>query len=155
MNTKEIEDTVDKHAQKYLASCAPSLAEMLLKVRKSVGSDYSAEQDRDQNTNIGLGNIKNKTIAGQTFRHVQDTPSAEPFAKRIDDLLAADKPVGIFLQNPDGFHGFVIAGKENGNYVLFSKHSELGNGEGKLTLRQEMTEAELNAVADRDAIFLE
>lgn len=155
MDILEIEAVVDQHAQTYKASCAPSLAEILLKVKKAVPTDYTIEQDRDKDANVGLTNIKNKTIAGETFRHVQDTQSSEPFSKRIDDLLAGEKPVGIFLQNPHGFHGFVIAGKENGKYVLFSKFSELGNGEGKKTLRHELTEAELNGFADRDAIYLE
>ncbi|MEA3211561.1 MAG: hypothetical protein QOE70_4618 [Chthoniobacter sp.] len=131
MDIPAIENIVDKHAQKYAASCAPSLAEMLLKVKKAVAADYYAEQDRDKDANVGLANIKDLTIAGETFRRVQDTNSQDPFSKQIDGLLEANKPVGIFLQNPNGFHGFVIAGKEKGKYVLISKISEFGKGEGK------------------------
>jgi len=155
MNIQQTEAIVAQHAQKYRSSCSPSLAEMLLKLRGAVPIDYSAEQDRDQDTNIGLANIKDKTIAGQTFRHLQDTTSAKPFSERINDLLAADQPVGIYLPTPFGFHGFVIAGRDQGHYVLLSKFSEEGQGQGRITLKAILPENDINAFAHRDTIFLE
>ncbi len=120
MIINQIESIVEQHSQKYRSSCSPSLAEMLLKVRGAVAIAYYDEQHRDQNTNVGLNNINNRTIAGQTFRRLQDTPSVKSFQQRIDELLAAEKSVGIYLPTQFGFHGFVIAGVEQCSYLLLS-----------------------------------
>ena len=155
MNIQQVESIVGRHSQKYAASCSPSLAEMLLKLRGAVAHDYYDEQHRDQNTNVGLANINNQTIAGQTFRRLQDTQSPKTFRERINELLAADKPVGIYLPTHLGFHGFVVAGIEQGHYVIFSKFSELGNGEGAVTLKAFLPEASVDSFRDHDCIYLE
>ncbi len=98
----QIEAIVDQHVQKYRNSCSPSLAEMLLKIRASVEQDYYVEQDRDQDENVGLTRIGNRTIAGQTFRHLQATPSTKCFTQRINDLLAGGHPVGISCPHRSG-----------------------------------------------------
>jgi hypothetical protein len=152
---EETRNVVDQHVQWYRDSCSPSLAEMMLKMRGAVSADYRAEQDRDQNQNVGLSNIKDKTIAGQTFRHLQDKPGDKSFRERVNDLLAADRPVGIYLPTSFGFHGFVIAGREDGQYVFFSKWSEQGHGEGSITLQAMLPEEELDIFSDRDCIYLE
>lgn len=128
---------------------------MLLKLRGAVPLDYTAEQDRDRDTDVGLTNIKDKTIAGQTFRRLQDNQSPKSFSERINDLLAADKPVGIYLPTPFGFHGFVIAGRDQGHYILLSKFSEEGQGEGRITFKVILPENDINAFVNRDTIFLE
>lgn len=155
MNFVQIKAIVDQHAQKYRDSCSPSLAEMLLKLRRAVAIDYYDEQNRDQNVNVGLKHINNKTIAGQTFRRLQDTSSQKSFRERIDDLLIAGKPVGIYLPTSFGFHGFVFAGRDHGHYLLLSKFSEEGRGEGKITFGACIHENDLNAFSGRDCIYLE
>jgi hypothetical protein len=155
MNIQQIESIIDGHAQKYQNSCSPSLAEMLLKLSGAVSADYYDEQHRDQNDNVGLSNINNRTLAGQTFRRLQDTPSSNSFHGRINELLTTGKPVGIYLPTQLGFHGFVIAGIEHGLYILLSKESERGNGEGARTIKVFLTEAQIDAYYDRDCIYLE
>ena len=155
MTPDQFKAVVNQHAQRYRDSCSPSLAEMLLKVRGAVAMNYYDEQERDKDQNVGLKHINNQTIAGQTFRRLQDTASSKNFRERIDELLAADKPVGIYLSTPFGFHGFVIAGREQGHYLLLSKFSEEGNGEGRITFEARMPEDALNAFAGRDCIYLE
>lgn len=155
MNIRQIEHVINQHAQKYEASCSPSLAEMLLKLRGAVALDYYVEQHRDQNSNVGLANINNRTIAGQTFRRLQDTESPRGFGVRINEFLAADNPVGIYLPTQHGFHGFVVAGIEQGQYIVYSKFSESGHGEGAVTLKASLPEAAVDAFRNCDCIYLE
>jgi hypothetical protein len=155
MKLAQIETVVDLHEQKYRNSCSPSLAEMMLKVDGAVASDYYDEQHRDMDSNVGLANIQNKTIAGKTFRHVKDIQSSKPFRGRIEDLLGAERPVGIYLPTPFGCHGFVVAGRQGGNYVLLAKFSEEGHGEGRITLKVLLPEADLDQFHARDCIYIE
>lgn len=68
MDIESVLSIINSHRQMYEASCSPSLVEMLLKLSGAADADYYDEQIRDQNNNIGLTNIKNKTIKGKTFR---------------------------------------------------------------------------------------
>jgi hypothetical protein len=155
MKLSEIEVVVDRHEQKYRNSCSPSLAEMMLKIDGAVSFDYYDEQHRDRDDNVGLANIKDKTIAGKSFRRLQDVRCDKSFSERVDGMLAAERPVGIYLPTPFGYHGFVIAGKQDGNYILLTKFSEVGNGEGRITLRVLLPESGLQQFRERDCICIE
>ena len=147
-------ETINAHRQKYLNSCSPSLAEMLLKLEKAVDPDYYDEQDRDQNQNVGLQNIKDKTISGITFRSFQ--PGGGTLKDKIDYELGAGRFLGVYLPDQMGFHGFVIAGKVNDEYVLLTKHSELGGGEGKFTIHMGLfTSFVPQLEGKRDVIYYE
>lgn len=132
MKTKEeIRNIVDEHAQKYFDSCSPSLAEMLLKLVDAVSLDYYDEQNRDQNEQVGLKNILGKVIAGKTFQKII-AKDGETLTEKVKSKLVEGKSVGIYLPIQK-FHGFVIAGIEDNNVLLLTKHSEMGQGQGQVT----------------------
>ena len=129
---------------------------MLLKIEGVVPLDYYEEQERDKDNNVGLGNIANRTIKDRTFRCLPNTSGTESFRERVDELLASGRPVGIYTEtSPSKFHGYVIAGKDQGKYVLLSKHSEEGAGQGRITETVLLSKQELDALKDRDCIYLE
>jgi len=130
----KIFDVINHHHQKYRNSCSPSLVEMLLKLENAVPGDYYDEQDRDKDQNVGLANIANKTIYGLTFRRFDAQVENKSLQQRIDEELAKGQFLGVYLPVGGGVHSFVIAGKVNQEYLLLSKYSELGNGEGSQTI---------------------
>jgi len=154
MNTA-IFDTINQHHQKYRSSCSPSLAEMLLKLAGAVPLDYYAEQDRDQNQNVGLKNIENKTIKGITFRKYKPQDEGKSLQQKIDEELSKGRFLGIYLPLGGEYHSFVIAGKVNQEYVLLSKYSELGNDEGKQTIENYIPSHLIPGLERFDIIYYE
>src|SRR5207302_7618945 len=118
-------------------------------------ANYYAEQDRDQNRNVGLENIEDKTISGITFRKFKPQVEAKNIQQRIDEELSKGQFLGIYLPLGGGFHSFVMAGKVNQDYVLLSKCSELGGGEGKQTVEYYIPAHRIPELERFDLIYYE
>lgn len=125
---------------------------MLLKLEGRVPSDYEVQQDTHKDKNVGLDFAKEKTIEGLTF-HQHNTDKDGPFIDRIKAELAAGRFVGVYTQNPHGYHGWIVVGVDNDKLVLRSKPSELGRGEGRITISEELPIADAVPAKMTDCVF--
>jgi hypothetical protein len=150
----------DLHQQNYPGSCATSLAELLLKLEGQIPPDLQKHEPGTQST--GLTYLKDKTYGPVTFRQF---PRNEPLSDLVERELAAGRGVGVFFENKHfhptmgGIHGwaivdvFDVAGVKN--IRLLAKQSELGQGEGKVTLEKAIKLTDLNTGPVTDAVTYE
>jgi hypothetical protein len=148
-----------QHNQLYRTSCSPSLIEILLKLEGLVAPDWFEEQEKHKGDNVGLEPYLNQAVHGGTIRRIQDELSPEvSFVGRIDQLLADDKALGIYLRNPDGsgFHGWMIYGRDNdGRYLAATKGWNPQTNKGDQTILAKIEAPYLEASSDRDCIYIE
>jgi hypothetical protein len=156
MDVPEIIRIINAHRQQYACSCSPSLVEMLLTLAGAVPLDYYGEQDRDRNDNVGLANIRDKTLFGKTFRRFNSAEEEMMLIDRIRSELAAGKFLGIYLCVDNTFHGWVIAAIwQEQHLLLLSKDSERGGGEGCRTIGLWYPVADIRFIEHRDCIYYE
>ncbi len=150
----------DLHQQNHAGSCATSLAELLLKLEGENPPDLQQHEPGAQST--GLTHLKDKAYGPMTFRAF---PRNEPLSDLVERELGAGRAVGVFFENRQfdpamqGVHGwavveiFDIGGIKH--VRLLAKQSELGHGEGKVTLDKTIPLADLNTGPVTDAVTYE
>ena len=150
----------DLHQQNHLGSCATSLAELMLKLEGQIPPDLQKHEPGAQST--GLTHLKDKTYGPVTFRQF---PRNEPLSDLVERELAAGRCVGVFFENRHfdptmgGIHGWVVvealdvAGVKH--VRLLAKLSELGRGEGKVTVERTIRLTDLNTGPVTDAVTYE
>jgi hypothetical protein len=121
---------IHQHRQLELPSCIPSSVEMVLKLTRSVPTDYFELQQAWGNKLDGnFRDFDGRTIAGLTFsqRFTQPRGRGFPLAKlfaAIDAELEQDRYVIIALRagGPNSYHNWVIVQRSaDGEYTAVSK----------------------------------
>jgi hypothetical protein len=120
---------IHQHRQLELPSCIPSSVEMVLKLTRSVPTDYFELQQAWGNKLDGsFRDFNGRTIAGLTFsqRFTQPRGRRFPLAKlfaAIDAELEQDRYVIIALRaGPTSYHNWVIVQRSaDGEYMAVSK----------------------------------
>ena len=150
----------DLHQQNHAGSCATSLAELLLKLEGENPLDLQQHEPGAQST--GLTHLKDKAYGLMTFRQF---PRDEPLSDRVERELAAGRAVGVFFENKQfdpamtGIHGWAVVEVLEINGVkharLLAKQSELGRGEGKVTVDLTIKLTDLNTGPVTDAVTYE
>ena len=147
---------VDAHRQRELNSCSTSLAEMMLKIGGKVDPSYYELQKLDTHEGSGLALIRDKQIAGVTFRLIPPSLGVDGILQRIRDELAAGRSVGVYLPGDNGVaHGWVVVDVEVDQLVLLSKCSERGGGEGANTVEMGLMLSDLSVLVRIDCIRFE
>ena len=147
---------VDAHRQKALKLCSTSLAEMMLKIGGKVDASFYELQKLDTPEGSGLAFIRDKTIAGVTFRLILPALGADGILQKIRDELAAGRSVGVYLPGDNGVvHGGGAVDVEADQVVLLSKCSELGGGEGQKTVEMGIKLSGLSVLTCVDCISYE
>lgn len=110
----------------------------------------------------GLTHLKDKTYGPMTFRQF---PRDEPLSDLVERELAAGRAVGVFFENKhfhpamSGIHGWAVVEIRDIGGVkharLLAKQSELGHGEGKVTLDMIIKLTELDTGPVTDAVTYE
>lgn len=123
-------EAVNLHSQKYMYSCIPSAVEMVLKLLNKVDMDYYCLQDEWREKSDGtFMDFHDRNIFGLKFTEIfhkhplrgnKEFPYEELY-KIIDDNLELQRYVIISLSVPGGAHMYVIFGKENSEYLTFTK----------------------------------
>lgn len=142
-------------------SCPASLCELLLKLEGALPKDSTLLQDADPSGGAGFSNFLGKPLAGgYTMRRLAQTVPWEFPLVSIRATLAANVPLGIFLNTPGRVHGWIVdairvnaAGEEE--IHLVSKYSEDGNGSGRLTATDTIKVKDAGNHKWSDAVFLE
>jgi hypothetical protein len=147
----------DLHQQHHAGSCATSLAELLLKLEGENPPDLQQHEPGGQST--GLTHLKDKTYGQVTFRQFSRN---EPLSDLVERELAAGRAVGVFFENKHfdptmkGIHGWAaveVCDVGGAKHVrLLAKQSELGKGEGKVTLDLTIRLTDLNIGPVTDAV---
>lgn len=142
-------------------SCPASLCEMLLKFEGALPKDSTVLQDADPGGGGGFSNFLGKPLAGgHTLRRIAQLNAWEFPLATIRQKLAANVPVGIFLNIPGRVHGWLIdgiranAGREE-EIHLVSKYSEDGSGCGRKTVTETIKLKDATNHRWSDAVFLE
>jgi hypothetical protein len=147
---------VDAHEQKFLNSCSTSLAEMMLKLGGKVDPLYYELQKLDTPQGSGLALIRDRTIAGVTFRVISPSLGAAGILQKIREELAAGRSVGVYLPGADGAaHGWLAAEIETDQIIFLSKYSERGGGEGKESEELVLKFDDLEVLTRVDCIYYE
>lgn len=132
----------------------------MLKLEGEISPDLQQHEPGAQST--GLTHLKDKTYGSITFRAF---PRNEPLSDLVERELAAGRAVGVFFENRhfdqamQGIHGwavveiFDIGGIKHAR--LLAKQSELGHGEGKVTLDKTIRLTDLNTGPVTDAVTYE
>jgi hypothetical protein len=103
-----------------------------------------------------LALIRDKQIAGVTFRLIPPSLGMDGLLHKIRDELAAGRSVGVYLPGDNGVaHGWVVVDVEADQLVLLSKCSELGGGEGANTVEMGLMLSDLSALTRVDCICFE
>ena len=120
---------IHQHRQLELPSCIPSSVEMVLKLTRSVPTDYFELQQAWGNKLDGnFRNFDGRTIAGLTFSQRFKQPRSRRFP--LDELFAAidseleqDRYVIIALRSGrNGYHNWVVVQRgTDGEYTAVSK----------------------------------
>jgi hypothetical protein len=147
---------VDAHRQIALNSCSTSLAEMMLKVSGKVAPSYYELQKRDTPNGSGLELIRDKQIAGATFRVIPPGTDVATIIRKIHEELEVGKAVGAYLVGTSRYaHGWIIVDIEPDQIVMLSKRSEFGGGEGSITEEMGLMLLDAGILAFVDCIYLE
>jgi hypothetical protein len=155
MNASIARPIVDLHRQLYKDSCSTSLAEMMLKVGKKVPFDFYELQAFEVLASTGLDHIKDKRIAGVTFRALSHNLSSAEIFTKIKKELDEGRTVGIYLPGIERTHGWIAVEMETDAIALLSKFSEMGGGEGAGTDELWFALTDLDALNRTDCIYYE
>lgn len=141
------------HRQLYPKSCSPSLVEIMLKYHRLVPQDFYELQEKYQNENVGLIYFAGQTLHGLRIeRH--DPSKGQSFVGFIRNEFPKGRLIGLYCVTPgqNSCHGWIVAEVLGDRIFLLSKCSELGNGEGKETVRLEMSLEGKGAIQITDVI---
>ena len=153
-----IEDVLAAHAQKYVASCSPSLIEMILKIYEAVPLDYFDLQHANPHLE-GLEKYNGKVLHGVSFQK-HDPATGQSFLDRLRMELEQGHIVGLYCYNKDqpdplkkDVHGWILYDLTPDHIHLVSKPSELGAGEGRQTICVSFPLIGENSVQITDLVF--
>jgi hypothetical protein len=149
-----ISQVVDQHHQKYLASCSPSLIEMILKAYEKVPMGFYDLQHKYRDENVGLTHFRDQDIEGLHFQ-IHDQSTGQSFLDRLQEELKSGRIVGLYCLNRDGSscHGWIVDDVREGQVHLLSKYSEEGNGEGRQTVKDSFPLEGPEAIRITDLVF--
>src|SRR4051794_29965463 len=123
MNALIARPVVDSHRQLYKYSCSTSLAEMMLKVGGKVPSEFYRLQELETGASTGLHYLKDKKIAGVTFRVFPKNLSGPEIIQNIQKELDEGRTVGLYLPQNGISHGWLAVEVELDVIALLSKFS--------------------------------